>query len=70
MGCTPSRVAVVVSSTPDEYTSTKKKTPQIDEGERLHKIPATNTVFAGVFIGCLLIRFVARSCTLLMHLRR
>lgn len=71
MGCTPSRVAVAVTSTADEDTSTKKPIPQIDEGERLHKIPATNTVFAGVFVGCLLIWFVAHSClTLLMHLRR
>ena len=71
MGCTPSRVAVAVCSTPEKDASTIKQTPKIDEGERLHKIPATSTIYAGVFVGCLLIRFVAHSChALLMHLRR
>lgn len=60
MGCTTSRVPVGATTVNDK--SKIKPTPQTDEVDNWQKFPAVNTKFAGVFVGCLLIRFATYSC--------
>jgi hypothetical protein len=61
MGCTTSRVPVGASNTVNDKSKIKP-TPQTDEVDKQQKFPAVNTKFAGVFVGCLLIRFATYSC--------